>query len=219
MTRTATPKEMFDRETSEHEMEILHDDGVYRHLKFAKPGTNIWRFDLVTWPGHLAVSGDLSSYTFNRLYDMFEFFGGDREINPHYWAEKVVAGRERTMEYSPELAQRHVIERFWEDRLQRDEPNGPLWRAIREEVIEYLEDENEARRAINDFTYRIPEPSREKGVDFRPERIRKYRDHRVDYQFTDAWEWALRDYDGQFILICHAIAWGIQQYRAAKAQA
>jgi hypothetical protein len=216
-TRAATPKDWFDEATTEHEMTVLHDDGVYRHLKFARPGTNIWRFDLVTWPGHLAVSGDLSSYTFSRLHDMLEFFAGDRGINPHYWAEKVIAGRERTMEYSPELARRHVIEQFWEDRLQRDEPNAPLWRAIRKEVLPYLDNEADARVALRDFEYRAPEPPRTQSVDLRPEQIRRIRRHHADYQFGDAWEWDLTDYDPQFILICHAIVWGIAKYRETKA--
>ncbi|MDV6267045.1 hypothetical protein [Rhodococcus globerulus] len=207
-------KAMFDAETTEHELTILHDDGLYRHVKCAAPGTNIWRFDLVTWPGHLAVSGDLGSYTFSRLPDMFEFFEGDRGINPSYWAQKVVAGKERTTEYSPDLARQHVIERFWEDRLQRDEPNAPLWRAIRQEVISRLgDDEREAHDAICNFEYRAPRPSVGKSLDFRPERISR---RHADYRFTDAWEWDLRDHDSQFILICHAIVWGIAKYRAAK---
>lgn len=213
MRHTSITKQMFDAETTGHEMTILHDEGLYRHLKCAAPGTNIWRFDLATWPGHLAVSGDLGSYTFSRLPDMFEFFEGDRGINLHYWAEKVIAGKERTMEYSPELARQHVIERFWEDRLQRDEPNAPLWRAIRQEVISYLgENEREAYSAIRNFEYRAPRPATAKSLDFRPERISR---RHADYQFSDAWEWDLRDYDSQFILICHAIVWGIAKYREA----
>lgn len=31
-------KEHFDQATIEHEMTVLHDDGLYRHLRFAKPG-------------------------------------------------------------------------------------------------------------------------------------------------------------------------------------
>jgi hypothetical protein len=209
-------KAQFEAETTEHVMTVLHDDGVYRHIKFARPDTNIWRFDLVTWPGHLAISGDLQSYTFHRLYDMFEFFGGGRNINPDYWSEKVVAGRERTMEYSPERARQLVIEHFMEARHQRDEPNLPLWQAIREEVLSRLdEDEQEAHRAIGDFAYYLPDTPRIRSEDFKPEVIiRRALNRRVNFEVSDSWEWDLRDFDHHFLLICHAIQWGIAKYRA-----
>ncbi|GAB6925863.1 hypothetical protein AAC389_15790 [Rhodococcus qingshengii] len=211
----AEAKGWFDKMTTEHELTVLHDDGVYRHLKFAAPGTNIWRFDLVTWPGHLAVSGDLSSYTFSRTYDMLQFFEIGRGINPHYWSGKVIAGQDRVREYSPEVARQFVIEQFWEDRMQRDEPNAPLWRAIREDILPNLHNEDEARIALHNFEYREPQPPRTHSVDFKPEQIRR---HSATYDFSNSWEWDIRDYHPQFLLICHAIVWGIAKYRAAKAE-
>lgn len=211
----AEAKGWFDKMTTEHELTVLHDDGVYRHLKFAAQGTSIWRFDLVTWPGHLAVSGDLSSYTFSRTHDMLQFFEIGRGINPHYWSEKVIAGQDRVREYSPEVARQFVIEQFWEDRMQRDEPNAPLWRAIREDVLPNLHNEDEARIALHNFEYREPEPPRTHSVDFKPEQIRR---RSATYDFSNSWEWDIRDYHPQFLLICHAIVWGIAKYRAAKAQ-
>ncbi|WP_213573307.1 hypothetical protein [Rhodococcus sp. USK13] len=208
-------KARFEAEVTEHQMTVLHDEGLYRHIKFARPGSNMWRFDLVTWPGHLAISGDLQSYTFSRLPDMFEFFDG-RRINPSYWAEKVVAGRERTMEYSPERARQLVVEHFMESRHQRDEPNLPLWQAIRSEVLSRLDEgEHEAHRAISDFAYYLPETPRKKSEDFKPEPIvRRALSRRANFEFSDSWEWDLRDFDHHFLLICHAIQWGIAKYRA-----
>lgn len=212
-------KAQFDAEVTEHQMTVLHDDGLYRHIKFARPDTNCWRFDLVTWPGHLAISGDLQSYTFARLPDMFDFFDEPR-INPHYWAQKVVAGRERTMEYSPELARQLVVEHFMEARHYRDEPNLPLWQAIRQQVLSRLdEDEREARDAIDGFAYYLPDTPRKKSEDFKPEVIRRRSIVRhANFQFDDAWEWDLRDYDHHFLLICHAIRWGISKYKQANRQ-
>lgn len=209
-------KRQFEAQITDHQMTVLHDEGLYRHIKFARPDSNMWRFDLVTWPGHLAISGDLESYTFKRLPDMFDFFD-ERRINPHYWAEKVVSGRERTMDYSPELARQLVVEHFMEARWQRDEPNLPLWRAIRDEVLPCLdEDELEAHRAIRDFAYYLPETPRTKPADFTPERIVRKSIRRSSFEFSDSWEWDLRDYDHHFLLVCHAIRWGVQQYRAAS---
>lgn len=59
-----------------HEMHVLHDDGLYRHIRFKRPGTLMYHFDLITWPGVLAVNGDMGSYMFSRVTDMFTFFTG-----------------------------------------------------------------------------------------------------------------------------------------------
>jgi len=80
-------------EVDKHEMTVLHDDGLYRHLRFAAPGTGMWSFNIITWPGHLATSGDIADgFMFSRTADMTNFFeigqdGG--EINASYWAEKM----------------------------------------------------------------------------------------------------------------------------------
>ena len=78
----------------EHRMKVHMDTGVYRHLECSKPGTNCYRFDITTWPGYLCVTGDMGTWTFSRLRDMFEFFGGAFEhgINTGYWSEKFEAG-------------------------------------------------------------------------------------------------------------------------------
>ena len=90
--------ERFARETAKHRMTVLHDDGLYRHLRFTEMhlcNDAEWRttngfywFDLITWPGSLTINGDCGTYTFSRITDMFEFFRG-YGINPQYWAEKV----------------------------------------------------------------------------------------------------------------------------------
>jgi hypothetical protein len=81
----------FRSDTTEHIMSVLRDDDVYRHLRFSKPGTHDYRYDLVTWPGYLAIVGDCDDYVFMRTRDMFTWFAWDREINPGYWAEKLQA--------------------------------------------------------------------------------------------------------------------------------
>lgn len=82
----------FPIDTAKHELLILHDDGVYRHLRWREPGTRRWTHgvDITTWPGHLAISGDMGSYVFHREHDMVGFFRG-KEPSFTYWAEKVVA--------------------------------------------------------------------------------------------------------------------------------
>lgn len=42
--------EFFDRDIAQHQMEVIRDDGVNRHLRFKRPGTMCMHFDLLTWP-------------------------------------------------------------------------------------------------------------------------------------------------------------------------
>src|SRR5436190_22697501 len=108
--------ERFQSDTRDHEMTVLRDDGLYRHLRFKAPDTSFYWFDLITWPGYLAVVGDFGDgYTFTRVPDMFEFFraksgwnGGS--INPMYWAEKIASGRDGVKRYSMDIFRRLIDE-------------------------------------------------------------------------------------------------------------
>ena len=81
-------REHFESATAEHTVEAVRDDGLYRHLRCQKPGTWIYGFDIVTWPGYLAFVGDVGDFVFSRTRDMFEFFRGQAP-NPDYWSEKL----------------------------------------------------------------------------------------------------------------------------------
>ena len=70
--------------TADHKLTILHNDGLYRHIRFKNPKSIFYWFDLITWPGVLVFKGDMGCYVFSRLDDMFEFFTGPT-INPGYW--------------------------------------------------------------------------------------------------------------------------------------
>lgn len=113
--------ERFPIDTADHVMRVLRDDGLYRHLRFQKPGTMINHFDIITWPGYLAIVGDMGDYVFRRLEDMFEFFRGER-INPSYWQEKLQAScDDRGEEYSPDCA-RAWVKQYLSDYPLRCEP-------------------------------------------------------------------------------------------------
>ncbi|SKT28760.1 hypothetical protein [Mycobacteroides abscessus] len=193
-----TPEQMLAISTRNHRMTILREEGLYRHIRFAEPGTGIWRFDLVTWPGHLVITGDLEDFHFARIEDMFEFFRNPvGYINPQYWAEKL-RGPVRSMSFSQDVFKRLVYDHFRDWCRWNDGPHRPLWRAICNEVLldEYGEmgDETMAHYALTQF-------------------------RRGDFEFTDSWEWELKDYDFHFLVALHAIVWGINQYDAAKAAA
>ena len=90
-------EERFLSDIANHQMTVIRDDVVGRHIRFRRPSTICYGFDLITWPGHLCITGDLGTYVFQRLVDMFEFFRADPFyadrhpkqqlfINAGYWA-------------------------------------------------------------------------------------------------------------------------------------
>ncbi|CCW14645.1 hypothetical protein [Rhodococcus aetherivorans] len=185
----------FAAETSDHEMTVLHDDGVYRHVRFAKPGTGIWSWTLTTWPGHLCIDGDLESFTFSREHDMFEFFACDgARINPHYWAEKITnhAARRGTHAFSESKAVSAVVQDFLAQRHYVDGPTADAWLDLRNQVIDEIHtyDSSLFHEAVNRWNY-------------------------DGYHFTDTYEWDVSDWDHHYLIACHAIAWGIAKYRKA----
>jgi len=197
--------ERFQRDTANHEMTVLHDDGLYRHLKFSNPERR-WTswFEIVTWPGSLAIRGDVKDgYVFVRLADMFEFFRGPvGRINPDYWSEKVVASRDSFMTYSQDLFNKQVAEDLKE--AEADWPGvTKAWdEKVNGDFAEYnTEYEHDASAALNSFEY-LPEGHA--GEPFR---------------FQDSWEWQLKDFDWSYLWCCHAIVWGIAQYDAKRAPA
>ncbi|GIH26015.1 hypothetical protein Aph01nite_43250 [Acrocarpospora phusangensis] len=183
--------ERFAKETAEHELTILHNDGIYRHLRCKNPRHGMYWFDLVTWPGSLAIRGDVDGYIFTRTTDMFEFFRSDgARVNPHYWSEKTEGGRRACRSYSEDYAKARVL---GEIRDLEERPPG-LFLALQRDLFDHLHFEDEAHEALERFDYQ--------GV-----------------RFYDVWEWDLHDYDWSFLWACHAIVWGIAQYDASKAAA
>jgi hypothetical protein len=186
----------FARETKGFHLEILKDDGLYRHLSYCRPETVLGRFEIVTWPGYLHIDGDWDGFTFARIRDMFEFFRTQsRRINPDYWSEKVTDGRERTKEYCRELCER----RIWEDVRHayhcRVAPHG-LAKAVQENLIEgcdeSLDAQDTAHQAVANFFH-------------------------DGFEFHSSWEWSWNAYSHHFLMSCHAIAAIIAAYDAAKA--
>ena len=135
----------FLKDTAQHDLVIKLDQGMYRHLRFQKPGTALYCFDVITWPGHLAITGDMGAAVFSRLPDMFEFFrpnryerrGGDLFINPGYWAQKCNTNEGSKTEFSKALFDLLVLELYTEhvDANRDDEGNPPAWAAdLRKEI-------------------------------------------------------------------------------------
>jgi hypothetical protein len=195
----------FASETAGHKMTVLHDEGLYRHLRFTAPDNSGYRFDLITWPNKLTFTGEPGTYAFS-VYpteDMFDLFRrssvGDQP-NFSYWHEKAMAWGEDIVQFSNGLFDEKVAEEL----KQAEEFFPGVTAAWREKTEGFLaefsaESMEAARDSLANFEY-LPED-----------------------QYGEAWrfrytnEWDLNDYDWRYLFACHAIADGIAQYDAAKA--
>lgn len=202
----------FAKEVEQHEMTIVHDDGLYRHLKFRHTGKNYsgyYWFDLITAPGVLFFQGDGDGYSFRRLEDMFAFFRDSAYLgrpNIQYWAEKLAGPSERqVMTYSPEKFKAWLTEEVQD--VMADGRLPGLAAAIQRDILDAEEmgwdDENAARRLLDDFRHYENEDNRY--------------DHtkHPDFEFVDMWDVSFRDYDWWFLWALEAILWGIGKYDEA----
>lgn len=173
----------FKTNAAEHKMTVESDNGVHRSLHFGKPGTGVYHFRINTWPGHLCFSGDMGTYVFSRLPDMFEFFRGEG-VNPSYWAEKIEAESifgKGVMEYKPERLKETLTD-WLKDREDKDE--------VLELVEPYLDDHYSADEAIRQI-YDI--------------------DGMSDF-VMDLSQRCYKDYTPHYLWCCEAIVWAIGIY-------
>lgn len=196
----------FDADTKDHEMTVAHDDGLYRHLQFRKPGTGFYWFDIITWPGSLTIRGDMGSYVFARETDMFAWFASSRRINPSYWSEKVQAvdTHSGVREYSPDAFRAAAFEAI--DYAFGDGPEDVAQQAA--VLAHFTETVLDDQDGFNpDFDYSTREGAEDAA--------RTY-EGPAGFRFTDIWEWELTEYSAQFLWCCTAILHGIRTYRAAQ---
>jgi hypothetical protein len=193
-------KEAFLKCVENHSIEAIKDEGVYRHIRFSNNGSSIYQFDLLTWPGHLCITGDCGSYLFARIYDMFQFFthsqNNELEINAGYWSEKVLAESvfgEGIREFSVDKFRENVIECATYDLDEDDEDYEDQKQAILEEIDELLHCSDEW------------------------ECIEAYRNFDSDnVNLSDFWEYRHTVYTWNYIWNLYAIVWGIQEYGEYK---
>lgn len=191
--------ERFMRDVANHELTVVRDDDTHRHLLFRKPGCSAYAFQIITWPGELCITGDMGTYVFSRLRDMFAFFRVKRpdsdplDINPSYWGEKLVsiARHERFKEWDREAFVKDVVSAFRRDLRHRIVDWRDAFRNLRDTVL-CCENEHEAARAVNDF-------------------------EAEGKCFQDGWELAdHHKFTFHYLWCCYAIVWAIQQYDATK---
>ena len=207
----------FLKDVAHHEMRIIREDGLHRHLRFQKPGTWIMHFDLITWPGYLCYTGDMGTYVFRRLNDMLQFFRTDREhmrlrdgktlaVNHSYWAEKVEAQDkgDGLTKFDEEKFTRVLLEilvNWLRDHRNSttQEERRDLWEDVINTVIYAGEDSEGYRKqgAAYDFSHQV--------------------NSRLSFSFRDLFDYSFTRYTFRFIWCCYALAWGVQKYDEAKA--
>lgn len=226
-------KKHFEVDTKEHTMEILKDDGLYRHLKFTKGGSQCYRFDIHTWPGYLCICQDMGTYVFRRIPDMFKFFIMDDNdfnkknvINPHYWAEKLQATN-TSRSYDTNGYEEFSIDVFAENVKQEydnfcesylDDDGEEVTEAYPEDTqtrAHQLEELWEAlQKEVIDNSYDGQMRAYDAAMAFRWESD----DGELKFDMCDFWDYNCTEYSFHYIWVLYAIVWGIGQYNKEKAK-
>jgi hypothetical protein len=204
-TAEESAAERFARDTAGHTMTVLHDEGLYRHVKFANPSHGMYWFELVTSPGQIAFGGDMDSFVFRRAEDMFEFFrrGGPRP-DPGYLSQKVVAGADRTRAWSPEAFRATALEAIAAAIEDHDlgAADQAMCRAeFANDVLgDALDFQETALRAADEFAFAYGHPDRGRRV----------------LVLSDVYEWDCTAWNWSFLWALEAITWGVNQYEQAR---
>ena len=209
MKNYACTEEQFLKDIAQHSMNVLRDDGVHRHIRFKRPDTNSYWFDLITWNGSLCIDGDMGTHVFRRLDDMFEFFRVDQDwqrdgetlaINPSYWGEKLqaIATFGKFKEFSEERFKEVVkdyFDRWVEDQEPSDDDKAELWEQLEDDVLSRADEGGHAAF----------------------EAAMSFSDDSLGFRMEDFWDHRFEEYTFHFIWCCYAIAWGVKAYDEAKA--
>lgn len=202
MTQHATLERQFEQflaDVKGHAVVVLRDDGLYRHLR-CSPGSYASSFDVVTWPGCLCYVGDMGSFVFSRLPDMFEFFRGRRTalVDRGYLAEKTVAADK----HDGILA---FSEAFFRAAVQSD---VEAW------TDEWTDDRKAQLQREIDFDV-LPSVSEGMGAAIQAAVAFQFEGKHV---FAEFYEHRLEDYTPRFRWCCYAIPWAVDQYDQIKTQ-
>lgn len=206
-------EDLFLEQVKSHEMEILLDNcqiKPYRHVRFSRPNNSTCMFELITFPMHLVYSGDMGTFVFSRINDMFDFFPIDNNdfnndgtnhisINPSYWSEKLQAADIRTggyMEFSAFKFHKFIMDWYAEIDIEDNSIKELLLSELEGSVLEYSE-EYDLVRAARDFIF-------------------KYDDEELTLE--SVFENEPKTYTYHYLWACYAIQWGIAKYKEKKAE-
>lgn len=207
----------FLEQTKEHALTVLLDDGLNRQMRVGAPGSGIWSWHVVTWPGYLTTFGDIADgYLFTRIEDMMHFFDRDGHhdyysdgapsIDFRYWAEKLSGGRSMEVKkFYPEHFVKILTEHLDED---HHDLSPTVIAEIRGEDSAEADRLQQKRDALLDGVRTHSEDERSAQ-----EWLRGDADAREAFGEDAHWDWDFRDYDIHFIFACYAIDKAVQLWR------
>jgi hypothetical protein len=197
-----TARTRYLHDTEGFELAVKHDHGLYRHLLYKKPGSSMYWLEVLTSPGLLTINGDMGTFTFSRLTDMFEFFG-TKEINPQYWAEKLRPHPHEVkyQDYSQKVFTEWLGQDFEDRRIEYDLDgqaviSAALTAALADDFDNDITTAAGAVRLLNETKIRTVDPP---------------------WEYHDTWEYEWNAYSIFYLWNLHAIVDIIGKYRARKA--
>lgn len=195
-------EERFLEDVKDHQMEVIANNGINRHLKFKNPENSYYWFEIITWENTLCISGDMGTFVFKRTPDMFNFFiFGENDfnyrekqtlqINRGYWHEKLVAvgTDDGSTEYCPEQLEDQLKQELKEyceeneDTLEEDFFDN-CWEDLSYCIGETIE---ESISSLSDFEY-------------------------GDYKIYDVHGYDFETYTIRYVWCLYAIVWAIHQF-------
>lgn len=193
MNRMESVRRQYQSNAGSHTMTVLHEDGLYRHLRFSGPNSFYW-FDIITWPKGLTINGGMGTFTLKvDEDDVLGLFL--RSASPSYWQEKV---------YGTDHAQGHYgwLSDVFEEEVRAavdiwaadlDDDDAVLLRdRVDMDVLAYSYSEGGATQAISSF--------------------------RFDGRGFTGWsEWECEGLTDRFIFNCIAVRDAAGQYHSWKA--
>lgn len=196
--------EVFLEDVANHKMEVLLDQGIYRHIRFRKPGDSNHWFEIITWPNFLTVAGDMGTWTFSRLPDMFDFFRSSKEmsINPSYWAEKLQngthGGHDNAKVFDGETFGGQLLDQLENYYSFEGEELAEITQAVKDEILN------------DDWSYELMTAARDFSHTFSDGR---------KFQFDTCELPSGKGYCYHFIWCLYAIVWGIRQHDELRGKA
>lgn len=218
----------FREATINHRLDILADtsggtesdpatSSPMRHLRMSQPGETCWSWDIITYPDHLVITGDIADgYVFTRQTDMMEFFA----LPPHrldyyhdhapvidvrYWTEKLAQvlsnTRDTTTFYSEDAFISYLTDTTGEHIQGALENCG-----FDKGSAGYLNREADLTSRMNELIEDAKSHSEEQASAYQ-----WCADHFTHID-QDYWEANFREYRSDFILACYAIATTVAAY-------
>lgn len=195
MDGTTLTKEYFLNDVKDHKLTIIKEDELYRHIRCSREESSTMFFDIITWPGNLAYTGDMGSFMFSRIKDMFTLFrNNELKINTDYWAEAVIA------------------ESIYGNGIKEFSVN-----AFRENILDYTkqhlelsEKEKIPEEVMNELNCLLCAEDEWSCI----EEMRNFASEKIE--FYDFWEYSSDRKTWHYVWCLYAIVWAISEYDKAK---